>query len=177
MWEDPMRSIRKKSFFLPVVMALAVAGTLIGLNINSPTASAAGACSQKGYRTVGMYDLGNGQTYFMGVHPYYQSLSRGSGYSSNKDCVKTLQTMANVYCNQDTRLQVDGEFGRRTYSAIKTIQNAFANNGYWQAKVNGSSISVDGQVGPQTWSTLQAFSFMGSPTKGGTLNCMTFYNE
>ena len=168
-----MRSIRKSRLFLPIVMALAVAATLVGLSVNSPMVSAAGACYQKGVRTVGMYNIGYGQLYYMGTYPYYQSLSWGS----NSDCVRTLQTMANVYCTQDTRLQVDGDFGRKTYSAVKTIQNSFANNGFWQAKVNGSSISVDGQVGPQTWSTLQAFTFMGSAANGGTLDCRQFmYN-
>lgn len=163
-----MKSIRQSWLFLPIAMLLAVAGTVIGLSIvSSPQASALSGCSQYGWRNVTMTDYSSQKTYDMGTYPYYQTLRQGNANS----CVASLQKMANVFCTQSTRLAVDGQFGPKTYSAIRSIQNAFANNGgYFEVRINGSRIIVDGVAGPQTWSILQAFSYWGSPN-GGNIAC------
>ncbi len=166
-----MKSIRKSRFFLPIAIALAVAGTLVCLNVNSPQASALSGCSQRGASTVSL--VNQNTFHYWGTYPYYQPLSWGS----KNECVRSLQNMANVYCTADTRLNPDADFGRRTYSAVKSIQHHFATQGLWggyyQIRINNSPIGVDGQVGPQTWALLQAFSYLGSPA-GGNVNCRAF---
>lgn len=160
-----MRFISKKRFFLPIAMVFAVVGTVFCASINSPTASALSGCTQQGTRTV-TYTNQYSQSIPMGTFPYYQTLRQGNANS----CVASLQRMANVFCSPSTQLAVDGQFGPKTYRAIKTLQYVIGQGWYYPVQVNGSSIIVDGVAGPQTWSILQAFSYWGSPN-GGNIDC------
>jgi peptidoglycan hydrolase-like protein with peptidoglycan-binding domain len=154
-----MKSVLKNRFFLTIAMLLAVVGGIIFLN--SPQASALSGCTQIGTRTV-TFTNERGQVISMGTYPYYQTLR----YGNKNSCVASLQKMANVYCTPGTRLAVDGEFGPKTYHAIKSIQQAIGYGWYYPVQVNGSNIIVDGVAGPQTWSILQAFSYWG-----GNISC------
>src|SRR5688572_26500319 len=107
----------KNRFFLPVAVLLAVVGSVLCISLNSPQASALSGCTQKGTRTV-TYTNEYGTTVPMGTFPYYQTLGRGS----TGECVKSLQRMANIFCSPSTDLAIDGQFGPKTYRAIKTIQ-------------------------------------------------------
>lgn len=162
-----MKVLRQSRLFLPIIMLLAVAGTLFGLSINSPEASALSGCTQRqDTRTVTFTDE-NGKVHSRGAFPYYQTLRQGN----KNECVKSLQRMANIFCTPSTRLNVDGDFGPLTYRAIKTLQYVIGYGWYYPVQVNGSNIAVDGVAGPQTWSILQAFSYWGSPTNGGNIDC------
>lgn len=161
-----MKFIHKNRFFLPIAALLAVFGTLACVSFNSPKASALTGCSPHGTRTVSYIDY-NGESVSMGTYPYYQTLR----YGNKNSCVASLQRMANVLCTPGTRLAVDGDFGPRTYRAIRSLQYAIGYEWWRPVQVNGADIIIDGVAGPQTWSILQAFAGMGSPTQGGPVDC------
>jgi hypothetical protein len=144
----------KRRFFLPVVLAFAVFGAVVCFSIDSPKASALSGCTQQGTRTV-TYTSPYGQPISMGTYPYYQTLRQGNANS----CVASLQRMANVYCSPSTQLAVDGQYGPKTYRALKTLQYVMGHGWYYPVQVNGASVIVDGIAGPQTWSLLQAFTY------------------
>lgn len=151
-----MKYSHKRRFFLPATVLVIFVSTVAALSFYSPRASALSGCSQKGTRTVSFTNE-RGQVIGMGTHPYYQTLRQGNTGS----CVASLQRMLNVYCAPGTKLAVDGQFGSKTYRAVKTIQQEIGYGWYYPVHVNGQSISVDGVAGPQTWSILPAFSYWG----------------
>jgi peptidoglycan hydrolase-like protein with peptidoglycan-binding domain len=79
---------------------------------------------------------------------YYTS--QASGASNN--CVKDIQRAMNAgYCTTGTKLVVDGSYGAKTKTAVTKMQTYL--KGY-NIRINGAVITVDGKVGPQTWSLL-----------------------
>lgn len=79
---------------------------------------------------------------------YYTSQAPGA----KNNCVKDIQRMMNAsYCTTGTKLVVDGSYGAKTKTAITKMQNYL--KGY-NFRINGAAITVDGKVGPQTWSLL-----------------------
>lgn len=140
---------------LPLVVLIFFASTIAMFSFHS-NASALGGCAQKGTRNVSFINERD-QNISMGTHPYYQTVRQGS----SGECVVLLQNMLNKYCRPGTLLDVDGQFGPKTYRAVKTIQYEIGYGWYYPVRVNGQQISVDGVVGPQTWSILPAFSYWG----------------
>lgn len=67
----------------------------------------------------------------------------GTKVNSNNICVEYIQNMLNIA--NGAKLQRDGDFGPKTYAAVKA----------WQTK-QSPKIQVDGIVGVQTWGTLCA---------------------
>ncbi|WP_327303130.1 peptidoglycan-binding domain-containing protein [Streptomyces sp. NBC_01298] len=57
--------------------------------------------------------------------------------------IKQVQCLINQNTSYPTWLTEDGQFGSATYNAVKSVQSH-------------AGISVDGQVGPNTWSKLRA---------------------
>lgn len=162
-----MKYFRKNRFFLAIAMLLGVVGGIAFAGLHSAPVSALGECRQQdGWRTVSFIN-GDGQYVKMGDHRFYQTLKVGS---PDRECVRTLQRMVNVFCDQYTDLTVDGQFGTKTYRAVKTLQYEIGYRWHFPVHVNGIGISVDGNAGPQTWSILKEFSWMGMPN-GGSVNC------
>lgn len=65
--------------------------------------------------------------------------------STNRSAVRAVQTQLNKYGYQ---LAVDGDFGTRTYNAVRDFQS-------------DRNIGVDGSVGPVTWRELVGYSQSG----------------
>lgn len=71
---------------------------------------------------------------------------------AKNNCVKDIQRMMNAgYCTTGTKLVLDGSYGAKTKTAITKMQTYL--RGY-NFRINGAAITVDGKVGPQTWSLL-----------------------
>jgi len=151
-----MKFIHKRRFLLSAAVLAIFVSTIAAFSFLSPQASALSGCTQKGTRTV-TFTNEHGQVISMGTHPYYQTLRQGNSGS----CVASLQQMLNVFCSSGTKLSVDGQFGPKTYRAVKAIQQAIGYGWYYPVHVNGQNIYVDGVAGPQTWSILPAFSYWG----------------
>jgi hypothetical protein len=78
-------------------------------------------------------------------NPYYSSCTNYKSTTlrqgSTGNCVKYLQWALNQLSYISPKLQVDGQFGPMTNSAVRTFQSRVG-------------IGVDGVVGPQTWGKL-----------------------
>lgn len=73
--------------------------------------------------------------------------TRWPGNRSN--CVGEVQRNLNRgFCAPGTSLVVDGIYGARTKAALAEYQRFWRNA---NVRINGSAISVDGVLGPQTW--------------------------
>lgn len=151
-----MKSLFKSRLFLPVAVLVVFVSALAAFSFSGPHASALSGCTQRGTRTV-TFTNEQGQVVNMGTYPYYQTLRQGNSGS----CVASLQRMLNVYCSDATKLAVDGQFGPKTYRAVKAVQQSIGYGWYYPVQVNGQNIIVDGIAGPQTWSILPAFSHWG----------------
>ncbi|HSX30866.1 MAG TPA: peptidoglycan-binding domain-containing protein [Candidatus Saccharimonadales bacterium] len=143
------------------VVGFALVGTYM-LYISHADAVFAG-CTAKGKATVTSVNSSSTET-------YYQTL----GYGSTGTCVKSLQTKINQYCSPMTALKVDGSYGPKTTTAVKSVQRFFAtieSSQRW--RVNGKAISIDGVTGPQTWSAIQVFNnpYGTGSTRNGGVNC------
>jgi peptidoglycan hydrolase-like protein with peptidoglycan-binding domain len=71
------------------------------------------------------------------------SLSYGSSGTWVDALQHRLNIVATVDLNSSTHLSTDGQFGSATQSLVRQVQSAY-----------GNGVSVDGNVGPQTWSIL-----------------------
>ncbi|WP_447037891.1 peptidoglycan-binding domain-containing protein [Streptomyces sp. DSM 118878] len=66
----------------------------------------------------------------------------GQTGAAAKKRIKEVQCLINRNTSYPTILGVDGQFGTKTYNAVKTVQKK-------------ARISVDGQVGKNTWAKLR----------------------
>jgi hypothetical protein len=90
------------------------------------------------------------------LYPVYFNTYQTMTVGSSGQCVKNLQRYLNAFCSSSTDLVQDGSFGNKTKRAVMAYQNYMRNEyGLGRYRFNGSSMGVDGVVGPQTWGALQ----------------------
>ncbi|KQM16674.1 hypothetical protein ASF83_12895 [Plantibacter sp. Leaf171] len=105
------RTMRSRIALAGAALGLAIAGSLGGVATAAP-ASAAGQCVD------------------------YQYSVGGDG-----GCVANIQTILNAFKTGGPQLEVDGQFGEQTRTAVIALQNTFG-------------VEPDGVVGPATWAQM-----------------------
>ncbi|MGV9879398.1 peptidoglycan-binding domain-containing protein [Streptomyces sp. NPDC003006] len=115
-------------------LALAVATAALGSGLAiAPAATAAPAPAPQ--------DVG--AAYSCGYYNGTALTKAGQTGSAAVKRIKEVQCLINRNTSYPTILGVDGKFGTKTYNAVKTVQKK-------------AGISVDGQVGKNTWAKLRA---------------------
>jgi hypothetical protein len=124
---------------LPIAAVIGVAA--IGTYFYSVSHAAQPSCYNS-YKIGWYWDQGDGED------------KGASTYAWEQRCVKDIQTMVNFqiygYNANSNRLAIDGQYGPKTYAAVKTAQ-----------RLGGIPLSgQDGVVGPQTfgWALCQMWS-------------------
>ncbi|MGA4850771.1 peptidoglycan-binding domain-containing protein [Streptomyces sp. G5(2025)] len=113
-------------------IALAVATAALGSGLAlAPAATAAPAPQEVG------------AAYSCGYYNGTALTKSGQTGSAAVKRIKEVQCLINRNTSYPTILGVDGKFGTKTYNAVKTVQKK-------------ARISVDGQVGKNTWAKLRA---------------------
>ncbi|MFE0105239.1 peptidoglycan-binding protein [Streptomyces sp. NPDC059009] len=114
-------------------IALAVATAALGSGLAVAPAVSATAAPAPGVHAA--YSCG----YYNGT-----ALTKaGQTGSAAKKRIKEVQCLINANTSYPTLLNEDGKFGTKTYNAVKKVQSK-------------AHISVDGQVGKNTWKKLRA---------------------
>lgn len=140
-----MRGLTSKLFGALLVTTVAAGIAMVGSSSASAYITTSECGTVKGY---GVVTLPNVYPSISESHPYYATQARGN----KNNCVKAIQQELNTdYCSPSTKLVEDGSFGALTERAVSRYQQMVRNANF---RVNGSAISVDGRVGPQTYSLL-----------------------
>lgn len=151
---------------LMVSFGMIAMASLAGAVFNSSPANAAITStycgSVRGYAKVEYSNIIN-----FGTSPYFSTVR----YGNTGNCVKAIQRELNAdFCSSSTKLVVDGKYGPKTWQAVYRYQQMMRNQ---SMRVDGSSISVDGVVGKQTFALLNEFSY---PSGGPVVFTVPIYS-
>jgi hypothetical protein len=122
-----------------LALAAATAALGSGLALSGPAAGAVAA--QQNDAVSARQELG--AQYSCGYYNGTRLTKAGQTGSAAQKRIKEVQCLINYYTSYPIWLAEDGKFGQKTYTAVKKVQQK-------------AGISVDGQVGPQTWAKLRA---------------------